>query len=271
MQADYRMMSLSELKEEAKKKGLKGVSTMKKQELAELLIEESEKDIKVQNEPAAKAVEPKAQGLDMHPAENRGGEERRPANSMEMRRPAPQYAERPAGAAGGMRRPMPSQTQGDMADRRMVQQPRPSYNAQSSGRPAPQEGAARAEAGARTDNMTRPEGAVRPAQPDFTAMSPKELEAYDSGETKTGILEIMSDGFGFIRCDNYLPGEHDVYVGPPVIRKYGLRTGDIVSGNTKIRLATEKFRALLYVKTINGFSTAEARRPRFEHLTPIFQ
>ncbi|MBQ8633708.1 MAG: transcription termination factor Rho, partial [Lachnospiraceae bacterium] len=101
---------------------------------------------------------------------------------------------------------------------------------------------------------------------------PKELEALDSGETKTGILEIMPEGFGFIRCDNYLPGENDVYVGTPILRKYGLRTGDIVSGNTKIRTATEKFSPLLYVKTINGFPVVETpmRRPKFEHLTPIF-
>lgn len=101
--------------------------------------------------------------------------------------------------------------------------------------------------------------------------SAKDMEALDSGETKIGILEIMPEGYGFIRCDNYLPGENDVYVGPPLIRKYGMRTGDIIKGNTKIKSPTEKFSALLYVKTINDTPVSEPFfRPKFENLTPIF-
>ena len=98
-----------------------------------------------------------------------------------------------------------------------------------------------------------------------------EAEQLDSGETKEGILEIMPDGFGFIRCDNYLPGENDVYVSPAQIRRFGLKTGDIVAGNTRIKSQNEKFSALLFVKSVNGFHPSEAqRRKRFEDLTPIF-
>ena len=93
----------------------------------------------------------------------------------------------------------------------------------------------------------------------------------DSGETKEGILEVLPDGYGFIRCDNYLPGENDVYVSPAQIRKFNLKTGDIVIGNTKIKSQNEKFSALLYVKSVNGFTPLDAqRRPKFEDLTPIF-
>lgn len=100
---------------------------------------------------------------------------------------------------------------------------------------------------------------------------PPEAELLDSGETKEGILEVLPDGYGFIRCDNYLPGENDVYVSPAQIRRFGLKTGDIVVGNTRIRSQGEKFSALLYVKTVNGFHPSEAqRRKRFEELTPIF-
>ena len=100
---------------------------------------------------------------------------------------------------------------------------------------------------------------------------PANLEQLDSGETKEGILEVMADGFGFLRCDNFLPGEDDVYVSPAQIRRFGLKTGDIVRGNTRIKNANEKFSALLYVKTINDLHPSEAaRRPRFEDLTPIF-
>ena len=93
----------------------------------------------------------------------------------------------------------------------------------------------------------------------------------DSGITASGILEVMSDGFGFIRCENYLPGENDVYVAPSQIRRFGLKTGDILEGNTRIKTQNEKFSALLYVKSINGYSPEVAmRRPNFEDLTPIF-
>ena len=102
-------------------------------------------------------------------------------------------------------------------------------------------------------------------------LTPSEIAQLDSGETKDGILEIMPDGYGFIRCDNFLPGENDVYVSPAQIRKFNLKTGDIVVGNTRIKSQNEKFSALLYVKSVNGFHPSEAqKRKRFEDLTPIF-
>ena len=93
----------------------------------------------------------------------------------------------------------------------------------------------------------------------------------DSGVVAHGILEVMSDGFGFIRCENYLPGENDVYVAPSQIRRFGLKTGDILEGNTRVKTQSEKFSALLYVKSINGYTPEVAmRRANFEDLTPIF-
>lgn len=97
---------------------------------------------------------------------------------------------------------------------------------------------------------------------------PSEL---DSGVAAHGILEVMPDGYGFIRCANYLPGENDVYVAPSQIRRFNLKTGDIVEGNTRIKTQNEKFSALLYVKSINGYSPdVAARRCNFEDMTPIF-
>lgn len=101
--------------------------------------------------------------------------------------------------------------------------------------------------------------------------SPTDVEQLDSGEVKQGILEVLPEGYGFIRCDNYLPGDEDVYVSPAMIRKYQLRTGDILEGNTRIRNQNEKFGALLYLKTVNGYSLEEiTSRVKFEQLTPVF-
>lgn len=106
---------------------------------------------------------------------------------------------------------------------------------------------------------------------DAATMAPTELYQLDSGETKSGILEVMPEGYGFVRCDNFLPGEADVYVSPAMIRKFGLRTGDILEGNTRIRSSNEKFSALLYIKTMNGYTLEEAsKRAKFEQLTPVF-
>jgi len=101
-----------------------------------------------------------------------------------------------------------------------------------------------------------------------STMYPIEL---DSGIPAEGILEVMPDGYGFIRCANYLPGENDVYVAPSQIRRFGLKTGDILCGNKRIKTQQEKFQALLFVKSINGYTPEEsAKRPAFEDMTPIF-
>ena len=98
-----------------------------------------------------------------------------------------------------------------------------------------------------------------------------DIEQLDSGNTVVGILEVMADGFGFIRSKNYLPGEDDVYVSPSQIRRFGLKTGDILTGNTRVKTQTEKFSALLYLTRINGLHPAEiAKRTAFEDMTPIF-
>ena len=100
---------------------------------------------------------------------------------------------------------------------------------------------------------------------------PSESTQLDSGEKANGILEVLPDGYGFIRCANYLPGENDIYVSPSQIRRFNLKTGDIIQGNIRIKTQGEKFSALLYVSSINGFHPSEGqRRYNFEDMTPIF-
>ena len=96
-------------------------------------------------------------------------------------------------------------------------------------------------------------------------------EHLDSGQIANGILEVMSDGFGFIRCENYLPGSNDIYVSPAQIRRFNLKTGDIVEGNIRVKTQNEKFSALLFIRSVNGEHPAVAsRRKNFEDMTPIF-
>ncbi len=98
-----------------------------------------------------------------------------------------------------------------------------------------------------------------------------DIDRLDSGITAHGILEVLPDGYGFIRSANYLPGENDVYVSPSQIRKFNLKTGDILEGNTRIKTQQEKFSALLYLTKINDIDPMRAmRRTNFEDMTPIF-
>ncbi len=86
-----------------------------------------------------------------------------------------------------------------------------------------------------------------------------------------GILEVLNDGYGFVRCANYLPGEDDVYVAPSQIRKLNLKTGDIIKGTKRRNNPTDKFAALQIVETVNDYPLEEAmRRNNFEDLTPVF-
>ena len=98
-----------------------------------------------------------------------------------------------------------------------------------------------------------------------------DIDKLDSGIKAHGILEVLPDGYGFIRSANYLPGENDVYVSPSQIRKFNLKTGDILEGHTRIKTQQEKFSALLYLTKINEIDPMKAvRRSNFEDMTPIF-
>ena len=91
---------------------------------------------------------------------------------------------------------------------------------------------------------------------------PKNIKSLDSGQKAHGILEVMPDGYGFIRCENYLPGENDIYVSPAQIRKFNLKTGDILTGAIRIKTQSEKFSAL---------SVTTIPFPRNKHFTTNVQ
>ena len=123
----------------------------------------------------------------------------------------------------------------------------------------------------RTDNRTDSRydnSDIQPPTPENNEALYNEL---DSGKTANGILEVMPEGFGFIRSANYMPGDQDIYVSPAQIRRLGLKTGDIISGSIRVKTQGEKFSALLYVNSVNDLSPETiAGRKSFEDLTPIF-
>ncbi|NLH97673.1 MAG: transcription termination factor Rho [Clostridiaceae bacterium] len=97
------------------------------------------------------------------------------------------------------------------------------------------------------------------------------LEKIESDDPVEGVLEVLPDGYGFLRSDNFLSGTRDVYVSPSQIRRFGLKTGDKIKGKGRIPKEGEKFQALLYVQTVNGDPPeVAAKRTPFEQLTPIF-
>ena len=201
MREKYESLSLATLKDLAKARGLKGISTLRKPELIERMLEEDEKEKASAGSAESKNTE--------HRQEESAREESCAREENRVREPRTSY---------------------DTSERKKYQE--------------------------RTE---------------YTCKNPAETAQLDSGEKANGILEVLPDGYGFIRCANYLPGENDIYVSPSQIRRFNLKTGDIVQGSIRIKTQGEKFSALLYVNSINGFPPSEGqRRYNFEDMTPIF-
>ena len=315
MKNQYDTMTLANLRELAKEKGVKNITSFKKSDLIELLVREDSVDKKeeAKNEVKAEAkVEAEAKVKPETEVKPEAREEKKDTSAMTnqteiQKSVVPQQKPRqteqtPVRQSMGSRNSRPEQTQKN-EQRPQSTRPQHSQRTEQGLRPEQSaridssskvEQAPRVEQTVRIDQNERLDQAVRVEQVqrndlnrndalpvDSTQFVPREdrkpstsnneMDQLDSGETKVGILEVLPDGYGFIRCDNYLPGENDVYVSPAQIRRFNLKTGDIVSGNTRVRNQNEKFSALLYVKSVNGFHPAEAgKRKRFEDLTPVF-
>ena len=343
---NYELLSASLLKDMAKKRGIRGLSAMRKSQVVDALVEydrqkeaaaektgSGEEEAVSRTAGAENVTADRADSLSRPAAaertadsdtpespSRRSGGENSAANNGEQRSSryaAGRYAEerRPAGTGRSQESGTRSFRQRPSADRPDAQRPagdRPELQRPSAGRPDAQRSAAKPEgqrpAAVRPEGQrpaaVRPEGqrpaAVRPegqrpsaARPEVQLQEersiqsqtdeanavflsendrpPMDLRQLDSGNMAEGVLEVMADGYGFIRSNNYLPGDDDVYVSPSQIRRFNLKTGDLVGGNTRVHTQQEKFSALLFVRTINGMSPSEAaRRYNFEDMTPVF-
>ena len=199
MREKYESLSLSVLRDLAKARGLKGISTLKKADLIERMLQEDEKSQQHENQHREENTRTEAGKAENVRMENNRAEHKRAETAQEKSR--------------------------DMQENGHVHSDKKSV----------------------LNN-----------------------EGLDSEEKANGILEVLPDGYGFIRCENYLPGENDIYVSQSQIRKFNLKTGDIIQGNIRVNQG-EKFRALLYVTSVNGFHPNESvKRHNFEDMTPIF-
>lgn len=267
----YESLPLSTLKALAKSRNMKGISTLRKEALIERMLEEDQKENqKNMEEPAVLKEEKKTetvQDQNQEPQEKReDGMERQNRETSEngTARPyqRPRYVRREERSENGERQEY--RPRAPRFNERRFQEPR-NYN--QNDREEEQRQEPRQEAG----QEMRQEPLRQEARPETRQEPRQETSTLDSGQEACGILEVMPDGFGFIRSDNYMPGDSDVYVSPSQIRRFGLKTGDIIRGNTRVKSATEKFSALLYLKSINNLPLDQImRRGNFEDMTPVF-
>ena len=267
----YESLPLSMLKALAKSRNMKGISTLRKEALIERMLEEDQKENqKNMEEPAVLKEEKKTetvQDQNQEPQEKReDGMERQNRENSEngTARPyqRPRYVRREERSENGERQEY--RPRAPRFNERRFQEPR-NYN--QNNREEEQRQEPRQEAG----QEMRQEPLRQEARPETRQEPRQETSTLDSGQEACGILEVMPDGFGFIRSDNYMPGDSDVYVSPSQIRRFGLKTGDIIRGNTRVKSATEKFSALLYLKSVNNLPLDQImRRGNFEDMTPVF-
>ncbi len=223
MREKYESLSLAVLRDLAKARGLTKISTLKKADLVERMLEQDEIDAQAQMEAETEEAPEKKETEPERKSDH--GTRRTQHAGMKGSRSLPDDKR------GGQAK-SPAQPSNEHEDRIKTVDERTAQKMESEG------------------------------------ITMAEL---DSGEQAEGILEVLPDGYGFIRCANYLPGDQDVYVSPSQIRRFRLKTGDFISGNKRLRSQGEKFSALLYISSVNGLSPSlAAQRIPFEDLTPIF-
>ncbi len=279
MREKYESLSVTVLREVAKARGLRHLSGLKKKELVELMLREDEKAASEnqENDTEEKQIQATEDGKEKQTQTAEGGREKQTQTAEDGKEKQTQTAEdgkekqtqiaedgrekqiqatedgreKQAKASGDRKEKRKEDKKVQPSEERRMQVPEERRQPSEERRMQPPE--------------RRPSRIITV---DGIEIDNPEL---DSGVSAHGILEVMPDGYGFIRCENYLPGDHDVYVSPSQIRKFGLKTGDIIHGNTRVKTQQEKFSALLYIKSINGNHPSEIlKRPNFEDLTPIF-
>lgn len=296
---NYAEMSLAELRQQAKELGIKGVSGMKKAELAEFLTAVKERQMtgrkqadseksgsdKTEKAKTSKSKSEKSKAEKNKTEKSKAEKIKNEVNKAENNKTETNKwttnnkTETKSKASKSTKTEIINETDSSMETERRVMTERKTETNRRVETERKTEADRRIESDRKNETDKRVEFEKRTdadrkselerrAEGDKNNMSESPL---DSGQEANGILEVMADGYGFIRCENYLPGDDDIYVSPAQIKRFNLKTGDIIIGNKKIKTEREKFAALLYIKSINGYSVDEAiKRKNFEDLTPIF-
>ena len=268
MREKYESLSVTVLKDLAKARGITHLSGMKKQQVVEAMLAEDEKEAKKNQESGQDTKEEitkretgqgaKEDKISQKSEQNAGIDKKNQESTQEAK-------EEKTKRETGLETKEMRKSQENGQERKEARKNQESTQERREARKN-QESVQEAKEGGKKEDIKEPE-----TEEKGLAQETAGRDDLDSGIAANGILEVMPDGYGFIRCENYLPGEKDVYVSPSQIRKFNLKTGDIVSGNTRIKTQQEKFSALLYVNAINGFHPSVAqKRKNFEDLTPIF-
>ena len=267
----YKSLQVRELREIAKMRGIKGCTSMRKAQLIEAMMA---LDAEGGNPGAPEETE--TAGLAPEEASGLAPEQESPRpQSGKTRVPSKKNEERPkARRASSDPKQESSPEKGHETARDHKREPARENAGEYSREPAGENGRDYARENARESSRDYArENArenTRENTPEVLREKPSAIPG-DNGNTVRGILEVMQDGFGFLRSDNFLPGEEDVYVSPSQIRRFNLKTGDMICGNKRDKAQGEKYGALLFVASVNDLPPEQSRRRSvFENMTPIF-
>ena len=282
---DFSKASLAELRQFTKDNGIKGCSAMKKSELAEFLTKYVEEHVTAVSVERAKTEEKNAtpvvnegtanteyrKNRNVRTAGTDNGDSREGMVQRKTRKTVSFQDRRNQGYQQRQTAHYDSRQQGEQRqqseyrqEQRQQSEYRQEQRQQSEYRQEQRQQTEQQVSAEQSQEKRQNQAASQYGQVDYDP----EL---DSGRQAHGILEVMPEGYGFIRSANYLPGDQDIYISPAQIRRFGLKTGDIVTGNIRNKTQGEKFSALLYVSSVNDESPATiATRKSFEDLTPIF-
>ena len=282
MREKYESLSLATLKELAKARGLKGISVLRKPELIERMLQEDERE-KASGENREEHTE-KVQDRKTEKIQER--QEERVSERQTEKAEKPQRSERSQERTGNYNNYSNNNNYNSSNNNYNNNNNYSNNNYNNSSNNNNNSSKMYEKPYEKSYEKTAEKSYEKPYERNYTrsyektqgmvqqgseSHAPAETAQLDSGEKADGILEVLPDGYGFIRCENYMPGENDIYVSPSQIRRFNLKTGDIIKGNIRIKTQGEKFSALLYVTSINGFHPSEGqRRYNFEDMTPIF-
>ncbi len=259
----YQSLHIADLKALAKSRGIKRSSTMRKAELIDAMLDLDEKTEQEVTTEAADAdyEEAEEDAAAQEPTSEENTDEMVPAGadlpvrereSAPFEKAAPERSEAENQQSGFSPRERVQQ----VGVERMV-----THELPSAVFPSPD----------RAERETQPSHYARPERGRYESSTEHRPRTGESVPIAQGILEVMPDGYGFLRSDNFQSGEDDVYVSPSQIRRFNLKTGDLVIGNKREKAQGERYGALLYVSTVNHLPPDDARRRMaFEKMTPIF-